>query len=160
MAMISFEQDRIRFNYRVAGVALHENRVLLHRSDRDAFWTLPGGRVELWEAASESLKREMREELSVEVNVERLLWIVENFFEYENCRSHEIGFYFLMSLPRNSRLLQQTESFEGREGELKLVFEWLEISALKERLIYPAFLQQTLQTLPAGTEHIVQRDDA
>lgn len=158
MTMITFEQDRIRFNYRAAGVALHENRVLLHRSEQDAFWTLPGGRVELLEAAGESLKREMREELSVEVKIERLLWVVENFFEYENCRSHEIGFYFLMSLPQNSRLLHETASFEGRERELKLVFEWRECSALNRMRIYPTFLQEALQSLPTGTEHIVHRD--
>jgi hypothetical protein len=41
--MIRFDQGNRRFNYRVAGVAVHHNSVLLHRVNSDPFWTLPGG---------------------------------------------------------------------------------------------------------------------
>ena len=51
------------FNYRVAGIALSEGRLLLHTSDRDDFWSLPGGRCEFGETSAEALVREMREEL-------------------------------------------------------------------------------------------------
>ena len=80
--MIRFDQGNRRFNYRIVGVAIHDDAVLLHRADHESFWTLPGGRAEHGETAEETIQREMREELETDVHVDRLLWIVENFFEY------------------------------------------------------------------------------
>ena len=120
--MITFERDGSRFNYRVAGVALHEGAVLLHRAGHETFWTLPGGRCELLERSSDALRREMIEELGAEVEVDRLLWVVENFFEYNAMKGHEIGFYFLMRFiglpPGFGR-----EPFIVHEGKLALIFQ-------------------------------------
>ena len=60
--MITFVRDNIQFGLRVAGVAIHEGHVLLHRAECDDFWALPGGRAELLEPAVESLKRETNDE--------------------------------------------------------------------------------------------------
>ena len=38
----------------------------------------------------------MQEELGVEAVVGPLLWIVENFFDYEGKAWHELGFYYRM----------------------------------------------------------------
>ena len=72
--MITFDGGPARFNFRVVGVALdrERGRALLHRAEHDDFWSLPGGRAELLEPAEATLRREMREELGVEVAVERL----------------------------------------------------------------------------------------
>src|SRR3954449_8179577 len=95
--MITYRAQGGNFNFRVAGVLLDRTgeRVLIHRAPSEPFWTLPGGRVELMEPASEAFKREMLEELGADVQVERLLWVVENFFPYDGKRWHEIAFYFL-----------------------------------------------------------------
>ena len=51
------------------------NRVLLcHRTDRD-LWNLPGGRVGPGEAPWEAVVREVREEVGLEVRVEKLLGV-------------------------------------------------------------------------------------
>jgi ADP-ribose pyrophosphatase YjhB (NUDIX family) len=76
--MISFDSGGNRFNFRAAGVAARpsDGRFLLHRTVRDPFWTLPGGRCELGETGAEALAREMREELGVAVQVGRLLFVL------------------------------------------------------------------------------------
>ena len=89
--MITLAHGDYSFNYRIVGVALHDGHVLLHRGESEDFWTLPGGRAELGEPAEETLRREMREELGVEVEVERLLWVVENFFSYQGRSWHELA---------------------------------------------------------------------
>jgi ADP-ribose pyrophosphatase YjhB (NUDIX family) len=61
--MITMTRNNARFGMRVAGVAIHERHVLLHRAEHDDFWALPGGRVEMLEPADVSLKREMKEEM-------------------------------------------------------------------------------------------------
>ncbi len=156
--MITFTEEHIRFTNRIVGVAIDRERVLLHRAERDDFWALPGGRAELLEPSVETLKREMREELNVDVQVERMLWLVENFFEHEGQTHHEIGFYFLMSLPPDSPLRDYTGPFFGYEGDMPIIFQWHPLDTLEDMVVYPTFLRTSLKALPTSTVHIVHTD--
>jgi ADP-ribose pyrophosphatase YjhB (NUDIX family) len=156
--MITFDEDQIRFTNRVVGIAYDRGRVLLHRAVTDDFWALPGGRAELLEIAAEALRREMREELNETVEVERLVWIAENFFELVGRAHHEIGFYFLMHLPPDSPLRQHTAPFDGQEGDLRLIFEWFPVETLEQVYLFPTFLRTGLKDLPSTTTHIVHTD--
>ena len=93
------ERAGVTFVLRVAGLALSGDRVLLHRSVLDDFWSLPGGRINIGETTESALIREMLEETDIEVGVSRLLWTAENFFEYRGVSFHELGLYYLMTLP-------------------------------------------------------------
>lgn len=121
--MIRFEQGGHRFNYRVAGVAIHDGMILAHRAGDELFWTLPGGRAEIGETAEHTIRREMREELAIDVEVLRLLWFVENFFDYDDLSYHEIGLYFLIRLPAGSKPLAM-RAFEATDGNTALHFQW------------------------------------
>lgn len=156
--MITFAQDGIRFTYRIVGVAMDDGRVLLHRAETEDFWALPGGRGELLETAATTLRREMCEELGVEVEVGRLLWVVENFFRYAGADYHELALYFLMNPPMDWPRRCQSEPFDGQEGHLRLVFQWFPVAALEALPLYPTFLRQALQVLPAVPEHVVHTD--
>lgn len=155
---ITFERNGVKFNYRVVGVLLDENRVLLHRAEYDDFWSLPGGRSELGERAVETIVREMREELEAEVQVERLLWVVENFFDYERTHYHELAFYFLLGLPRESSLRNKHEPFPGDEEGIPLIFRWHDLDDLDALRLYPSFLKQALRSIPGSVEHVVHVD--
>lgn len=152
--MLTLDEGSARFTNRVVGIALDRDRVLLHRTDDMTFWALPGGRAELMETSIESLKREMREEISTNVEVERLLWLAENFFVYRGRSFHELGLYFLMHLPPDSPLREQT-TFLGQEGTLPVHFEWFPIATLEDVPLYPKFLRTGLQSLPTATTHTV-----
>jgi ADP-ribose pyrophosphatase YjhB (NUDIX family) len=156
--IIRLEQDGKVFNFRAASVILHGGRVLMHRAEGETFWTLPGGRVELHENAGLSLQREMLEELGVEVQVERLLWVVENFFEYLGKQFYELGFYFLVALPEDSSLFRFQEPFYGDEEGLLLTFQWFPLDELGPLSILPSFLGTALVELPETTQHIVHYD--
>jgi len=158
--MIRFEQENNLFNYRVVGVAAHEGSVLLHQAEGDTFWSLPGGRAEFGETAEQTLKREMREELGLDVEVTRLLWFVENFFIYTDKRYHEIALYFLMRFPTGCKPIAQIGPFRGDEAGVPLIFQWFPTwpDVLSALPLLPAFLQTALQQLPETTAHIVHRD--
>lgn len=158
--MITHRGERANFNFRVAAIVFDTSgeRVLIHRAPNEPFWTMPGGRVELMEPAAEALKREMQEELDVEVNVERLLWVVENFFPYNGKDWHEIAFYFLVSFPPGSPLYGHTDTFTGDEEGMKLIFEWHDLDTINEVYLLPSFLRTALTDLPASVEHVVHWD--
>jgi len=158
---ITFSRNGVRFGFRAAGVALNQGRVLMQRSELDPFWVLPGGRVEMQESAEDALRREMREELKLEIEVERLLWTLEIFFVYRSESNREIGLYFLMKLPRDSDLYNsdgvvQTEDERG----MKLWNRWQSLDSLRELDIKPAFLYDVLLAMPDVPNYIVHRDDA
>lgn len=155
-SMLTFDRDGARFTYRVVAVVLDGDRVLLHRAERDDFWALPGGRAELLEPAATGLRREMREELGVEVRVGRLLYVAENFFAHAGKAWHELGLYFLVNLPPDSSLLGRAEPFDGwEEGGIRLIFRWFPLDELPRARLYPSFLREGLRALPAVPTHIV-----
>jgi 8-oxo-dGTP pyrophosphatase MutT (NUDIX family) len=157
--MITFDKDGVRFVVRSAGIALRENHVLLHRSQDEDFWSLPGGRCEMNEATNDALRREMQEELGIDVEIVRLLWVVENFFEYDGRNCHEIGFYYLMSVSEDSSLHDRGDEFLGDEFGLPLIFKWHDMQVLDSLAVYPSFLKQALQALPQTVAHVVHVDE-
>jgi ADP-ribose pyrophosphatase YjhB (NUDIX family) len=156
--MIRLQAATGSFNYRIVGVAVRGDEVLLHRAVTDDFWALPGGRAELREPAEATLRREMREELDVEVRVECLLWVVENFFTFRGVDHHELALYFLMGLPPGSAPATAREPFRGDEDGLELVFRWFPVAGLDRIRLYPTFLRESLRSLPATPVHVVHTD--
>ena len=156
--MITFNQGDECFNFRVAGIAIDNNYVLLHRAAGDNFWSCPGGRVEMGETTPQTLIREIKEELNEDIEVVRLLWVVENFFTYAHKNYHEIAFYYLMQFPKRSHYLAKDRPFFGIEDDNHLEFKWFPVDSnfLKELPLLPFFLQQSLSNLPSSVEHIIE----
>ena len=169
--MITFEKNGKVFSYRVAGVAIYNNKLLIHRSIIDDFWSLPGGRCEFLEISRDVLIREMKEEIGVEIIIIRPLYFVENFFNFEGKEFHEISIFYLMQFHPNSSLVFENEIFYGKESglgfendnlygkEYKLIFKWVNLNQLEELRLYPLFLRKSLKNIQDYPEHIINRDD-
>jgi 8-oxo-dGTP pyrophosphatase MutT (NUDIX family) len=150
---IVFHVEQGVFNYRVAGIWVENDHVLIHRDVNDPHWSLPGGRVALGEASNASLQREFLEELGVEAEVGRLVWSAESFFSYQDQSYHEIGFYYLIS---SKTSCFTTEEFCGEEGD-RLIYKWVPVKELDKISLYPEFLRQGLQQVPEQPQHMVVR---
>jgi ADP-ribose pyrophosphatase YjhB (NUDIX family) len=157
--MISYQFGDRQFNFRVAAILLDRGRLLVHQELGEEFWTVPGGRCELLEPTTETLVREMHEELGSPAEVSRLLWIVENFFRREGREWHEIAFYYLVNLPEESSLRSHPGKFSGVEEGTVLTFQWVPLEDLGSLRLYPSFLADKLNApLPETLQHIVWHD--
>ena len=156
--MISFDVDDYRYNLRAAAIILDGDRVLLHKIEGDVFWCVPGGRVDAGELAAVTVVREMQEELSEQVTCEKLLWTVENFFEYRGQKHHELGLYFLTHLSPDSPLLNTPGPYLGNEGGLQLTFEWFKREDLVNLDIRPSFLARALFDVHFDAHHWVHHE--
>lgn len=156
--MLSFQLDGFRFQVRAAAVFIDEGHVLAHRAPADDYWSLPGGRVEAGEDAASTLRREMVEEIGQEIVCHRLVYLTEAFFEIAAQPNHEIGLYFLASLPAASGLLDKTRSHVGIEGGVSLEFRWWPIEGLRGIDLRPNFLREALRSIPDGMQHVVHRE--
>ncbi len=156
---MKFKPKRL-FQMRVAGLAFRNGHVLVHRATHEKFWTFPGGRAEMGEQSMETLSREMVEELGVDVSVERLLWVVENFFRYEGKDWHELGFYYLMELPESFPFDEDEIVHRVQDGKNPLEFRWVKATkhALTALDIPPYFIAGEIENLPTSTQHIVWND--
>lgn len=155
--MITFDRHAGRFNHRTAGACLHDDHVLLQRADREDYWALPGGRVELQEDTRTALRREMREELGCDVEVGRLLWVVENFFPLSEKDYHEVSFVYEIQ-PSDPEVLRKTRTFAVVDGGVAIRFAWFPLRSLAEVELKPSFLRQALPEPPAVTTHLVIRE--
>lgn len=156
--MITFDLPAARFTYRVAGIFRHADHVLLCTIEGLDFWFVPGGRCEAMETSQDAIVREMREELGVDTRVERLLWVVENFFTHAGRAHHELGLYYLMTLPPGSPLLATEATFYGDEGGQRITCRWFPLDELERTRIYPMFLRTALRHIPDTIEHVINHD--
>lgn len=153
--MITFKTSSAKFTYRAAGVILHQDHLLCEYAMQDDFYFLPGGRCELGESSLTTIIREMQEELGLTVKVERLLWIIENFFEERGRLVHELGHYYLLQLPQDASILDVSRSYPGCEEERRAEYRWLPLATLSEARLFPSFLRTNILNLPDQITHIV-----
>jgi 8-oxo-dGTP pyrophosphatase MutT (NUDIX family) len=149
-----------RWLHRTAAVFLYKERLLLQGEPQGTFWTLPGGRIQPLESSHEALLREMREELNTDIQIERLLWISEEFFMNGDIAQHQFGFYYLATLPAHPSLSKLERSFTAVEDDgTPILFRWFPLDRLPTITLYPTFLTTHIRNLPDHTQHIIVRNN-
>ena len=159
---ISIEWDEGRFGVRTVGVMLDaKNRVLLYHLDGDDFWVFPGGGITPFsETSKQAIKRNFVEKAGFEIEVHRLLWILELNFVDKGKMVHGIGFYFLVS-PKEAHGFWGQDEFVGHKDlhrNRARVFKWFDISELKEANLHPTNFRELLKNIPEHTVHVVHND--
>ena len=88
------EGKSIRINVR--SICIQDNQVLVQKpsDDANACYAFIGGELEFGELTIERLKREYEEEIGVEPNILRYLFVVENHFRINGKLVHGIEHYF------------------------------------------------------------------
>jgi mutator protein MutT len=80
----------------VGAVVVRDSSVLLvrrrHEPAKD-LWSLPGGLIELGETAQDAVRREVMEETGINIQVERLLDVVDNIIRDDQ---GEIRFHYVL----------------------------------------------------------------
>lgn len=110
----------------VAGIVCRENKILATQRGYGEFkdgWEFPGGKLEAGETGVDALKRELREELDMEVVVGELLETVE----YDYPQFHLTMHCYLCQLVKEEFVLKEHEAAR-----------WLEKNQLDEVAWLPA----------------------
>ena len=67
-------------NIRVGAIIIKDNKVIMVNNNRDDYYYSVGGRIQFGETAEQAIKREVKEELGCEMEVDRLGFICEAYF--------------------------------------------------------------------------------
>ncbi|MDE6585938.1 MAG: NUDIX domain-containing protein [Clostridia bacterium] len=157
---IVLKTENGRFNYRVAAIILKDNKLLAMRDEVSKYFYLIGGKIELHETAENAILREIKEEMGVNAEIIRPLWICQNFFTEDTTKDkfHELCFYFLVDISKTD-ILSRGNSFVQKEGKHTLTFEWIDINKLKDKYFYPEFVKREIFNLPHALTLITEYEN-
>ena len=142
---------------RVAGVAIKDNHVLIHRRKGKDYWTFPGGGCKFYETTEDALEREFLSEIDARIKINRLLFIVENLYLKKNIPNHEIEFFYEIEM--EDKFNPSQEYFYGNEGEDTLVFFWCSLDQLESMRVFPMCLKKVLKDIPDHILHVIHKNE-
>ena len=151
---ILFKTEEWVFSYRVAGICVCNGKVLLQKPVNDAAYAFPGGHVALGESNEETLIREFKEEIGVDIRVGELKWVAEIFFPWGSKPCHQICLYYMVE----GEILEDTRFMGIEERNVSLEFRWVPLEELKNLEVYPVQTAELMQKLDAGVQHFVYRE--
>ena len=98
------------------------------------------------ENTKKAILREIEEELGIKVTIDRLVAIIESFFDIKSSTYHELSFKYL---------LQKEGEFAGIEGE-KYRYMWIDKEDLSNISFKPDYIIPILQNIPDKTTYIIR----
>ena len=138
---ISFynEDKTKKFNYRVALLATTNDKILLQKAAKDSYYSLIGGRVQMFESSIEAIIREVKEEIGIKLQSKdiKLINVVENFFTYNNVDFHELLFIY----KTQSKKLLKKDNFYTLDKD-DVINKWYNINDIDSMDIRPAFIKK------------------
>lgn len=106
----SIPRERLVFRPAVYGFILHHGHILLVTNRNTGKYSLPGGGVEIGERLETALKREIREETGLEIEVKAFLNFAEDFFYYDPLDEAFHSFlFFYHCRPKTFELLRNDQ---------------------------------------------------
>ncbi len=146
--------DESVINLRVGAIITRGDRVLMVKNGRDDWYYSVGGRIQMGETSEQAVVREVREELGVSLEVDRLGFVHENYFygtlgDNVGRQIYELCFFYYMKVPEGFEPRCRSVTGDGIAETL----EWVPFDT--EKTIYPVFFKTELARPSAEIRHIV-----
>ena len=148
---ISVVNGNIKFNFRVAVIIKHQNRVLLENAF--GFWNMIGGRVQFGESSRVAAQRELKEELNIEVDNLKLINISENFFKWAGKNQQEMLFVYETVLDDSFDIVNKNQ-FKCLDAEDE-IFVWQDIDDVEKLDCRPEIIKQLVKRTDDKITHAI-----
>lgn len=156
---ILYKSDDFIFSYRVAGLPIRNGKILLQKPIDDEY-ALIGGHVLRFETTEEALKREFKEELHTEIDVDSLFAVGETFWLWGKTPCHQIGLYYKVNILGNDIPFEGSffgyDDFDNKIIDME--YKWFPLEELKCGLkLYPLELIPNILNNKNEIVHFVSR---
>lgn len=157
---ILFNTEDFIFSYRVGGLLIKNNKILLQKPKNDDF-SIIGGHVSCLETTTETLKREFEEELHAKIEIDNLFAVGEVFFPWGKKPCHQICLYYKVHLINNDDI-PSDGSFNGYDDldnkRIDLDFCWVPLENFEKGLkVYPLELIPYILNNNNGIAHFISK---
>ena len=144
-------------NIRVGAIILKSGCFLMVRNHLSDYFYSVGGRIKFGETAEEAVLREVIEETGVEMEIDHLGFVQENYFIGDSLSNmgkeiYELGFYFYMKVPEDFEPVCDSITEDGQTEYL----EW--VTPDEPRTIFPDFFRTELDITDRSVKHKVKDD--
>lgn len=121
--------DKLIFRPAAYAAIVHDGKVLLVRIKRSGKYWFPGGAVDSGETLETTVKREVKEETGIEIEVEKFLDFKEVLFyaEREDKIFHNFSFFYLCK-PKTLDLMKDGDVDDGIAEHA----QWIDIKTLSK----------------------------
>jgi len=157
---IKFQTEEYVFSYRVAGICIQNEKVLLQKPTNDTGFAFPGGHMAFGETNAQTLIREFKEEIGADISVGDLIWVGEIFFPWDNKLCHQICLFYIVNIQSDN--IPTEGMFIGEEQieerNFNIEFHWVPLEELKNIEIYPTDAPELIKKINHGVQHFIYRE--
>lgn len=149
MKDIRYKENNYQFHYRTSAIIYNKDKtkILLFKSSNRDFYMLPGGKVNELESSEDALKREVKEETGLEINIIDFKCFSECVVTDKEMTYQQVEAIYEASY--NDEI--NNDEFNGLEGNW-ILFKWFNINDLDNVLIEPKEIKDILKN---NKNHIV-----
>ncbi|MBQ3074701.1 MAG: NUDIX domain-containing protein [Clostridia bacterium] len=146
--------DNGLLNIRVGAIIMKDDKVLMVGNERVDYLYSVGGRIKFGETAEEAVVREVFEETGIEMKVDRLGFVHENYFYGDSPSNlgkliYEISFFFYMNVPLDFTPISASFTEDNNKEYLK----W--VSLVEDIKMYPGFFRSELKNITNSVKHFI-----
>ena len=143
--------DGMKLNVRSGIIITQGDKVLLHKNDNKDNYCLPGGGVHFLESSEEAIIREIKEETGLDIEVEKFVSTIENLFEHDGIKFHEIYFIYKGRFTKEVDTSKIIENIEGKP----IKYGFVPIDKIDDYYILPIVTKDIIKN---NTIHIINRE--
>lgn len=136
--------DNTKLNIRVGAIIKYQNKILIEKNKNVDFAVIPGGRIKTLENSKEALLREIKEELGIDLSKEefQMSSLIENFFEFDNQKYHELYFVYKVDLKQNYDIKDGIINLDNQDSNYYLLSQ----EQFQQTKILPNILKEIVLT--------------
>ncbi len=123
----------------VLGIVKNDNKILVEEGfdfvSGKHYYRCLGGGIEFLEKSYDAIKREFKEEINVDISVNKLLGICENIFTYEGKNAHELILFYSIDISDDN----YQEKYKVIDDHGETIAKWIDIEEFKNKnkILYP-----------------------
>lgn len=134
------------FDVRSCGILEKDGKILVS-NEADGTMTLSGGAVKTGETTAETIVREFKEESGLDVEVTKLIAVIENFLKYKGLDYHQLIFVYGLNLKNNPSNLPTLMREE------KMFTKWVDVTSLNSINFKPSVINEILLSYLKNDNH-------